>query len=172
MRVEVALPWALGNRARHSSKPTHSSPPTKFGFATPLPLTHTTTFSSTSSYSPPNTTATAIMSDFNAIARKLQRALDCSRLMLISSLQSSSPSTTTRLLTRTAPSLRLSTCVDQQTIQRVGQETRRLTTAYSATTPCSPLSSRLSSVPPTSSTSSRYGRTVQKPPHQDCEKQE
>ena len=147
--------WAIGHDTP-ASQPTRARPPSSALRPRCHSLTHTTTFSSTSSYySPPNTTTTAIMSDFNAIARKLQRAHDCSRLMLTSSIQSSSPSTTTRPSTRTAPNLRRSTCVTKN-IQETCLQADELTYPCSARTPCSPLSSRLSSVLPTSSPSSRY----------------
>ena len=75
--------------------------------------------------------------------------------MLTSFIQSSSPSTTTRPSTRTAPNLRRSTCVTKN-IQETCLQADELTYPCSARTPCSPLSSRLSSVLPTSSPSSRY----------------
>jgi hypothetical protein len=78
--------------------------------------------------------------------------------MLTSSIQSSSPSTTTRPSTRTAPNLRRSTCVTKK-VQETWRQADELTLPCSAKTPCSPLSSRPSSVLPTSSPSSRYAPT-------------
>lgn len=111
-----------------------------------------------SSSSKPTTTTIAIMADFNAIARKLYHALD-------------PPSGSCLPLTRRAihrvllQDLRrgpLPTCAALRASlrkYRTWRQADELTHTCSAKTPCSPLSSRPSSVPPTSSPSSRYAST-------------